>query len=65
MYDIELPRGLFLAVAIAAVNRPVTARFKGYFGGFATLGACHREHLTFSPVVTASASIATTAGGTI
>ena len=57
MYDIELPRGLFLAVAIAAVNRPVTARFKGYLGGFTTLGARHREHLPFCPVVTASAAV--------
>jgi hypothetical protein len=38
-----------LIVAIAAINGSVAARFKGYFGVFATGCALYREHL---PVTT-------------
>ena len=51
-------------VAITTVNWLVTARFKGYFGGFTALGACHGEHLasgTAGPVATATAATAATA----
>jgi hypothetical protein len=33
------------AVAVGAVNRPVAARFKGYFRVFAALGTYRRKHL--------------------
>jgi hypothetical protein len=35
-----------LIVAIATIYRPITARFKRYFGVLTTLGALYREHLT-------------------
>jgi len=38
------------AVAIATVNRPVTARFEGYFGILATLGAYHGKHLAWGSI---------------
>ena len=38
------------SIAIAAVYRPITARFKRNFGTFTTLGACCREHLARSSV---------------
>jgi len=45
------------AVAITAVYRSVTARFKGYFGILATLGACHGEHLTPSSVAAVAVTL--------
>ncbi len=45
-------------VAITTVNRPITARFKWYFGVFAALGTCHRKHLTSGPVAAAAAAAA-------
>ena len=44
-------------VAIATVNRPITARFKGYFGFLAAPGTNRREHLTSRTVVIVSVTI--------
>ena len=44
-------------VAIATVDRPITARFKGYFGILAALGACCGKHLAWGPVATISVAL--------
>tara|TARA_B100000315_G_C14268778_1_gene447672 strand:- start:240 stop:545 length:306 start_codon:yes stop_codon:yes gene_type:complete len=40
-----LPTKSKFTVAITAVNRPITARFKRYFGVLAALATSHGEHL--------------------
>ena len=35
-----------LIIAIAAINRSITPRFKRHFGVLTTLGTLYREHLT-------------------
>jgi len=49
-----IPGWFDFAVAVAAVNRPVTAGFKGYFGLLATLGAYHRKHLASAGAIAAA-----------
>jgi len=45
------------AVAIATVNRLITARFKGYFGSLAALGAYCGKHLASGSVALATISV--------
>ncbi len=45
------------AVAIATVNRFITAGFEGYLGVFAALGACHGKHLASGPVAAVSVTL--------
>jgi hypothetical protein len=60
-FKAELPACLGLAVAIAAVNRPVAAGLERYFRFSATLSADYRVHLPGCPVVSAAtATISTT-----
>ena len=51
-----LSGGADFSVAIAAVNRLVTARLEGDFGAFATLGTCCGEHLASGSVAAAAVS---------
>ena len=44
-------------VALATIHRLITARFKGYFGVFAALGAYCRKHLAWGPVAVATISV--------
>ena len=44
----------YFTVAIATVNRSVTAWLKGYFGVFATLGTYCGEHLASGTVAAVS-----------
>ncbi len=45
------------AVAIATVNRSITAGFERYLGGFAALGTCCGKHLALEPVVAISVTL--------
>jgi hypothetical protein len=45
------------AVAIATVNRFITAGFEWYLGLFAALGTCCREHLALEPVAAVSITL--------
>ncbi len=45
---------MHLAEAIAAINRPVSARFKGDFSSFAAFGASSREHLASAAIALAT-----------
>ena len=45
------------AVAIATIHRPITARFKGYFGILAALGTCYGKHLASGSVATVSVTL--------
>ena len=58
-FKAELPACLGLAVAIAAVNRPVAAGLERNFRFGATLSADYRVHLPGCPVVAATATTAT------
>ena len=50
MFQISLSCRSDFTIAIAAVNRSITAGFKRYFGVFATLGTDYGKHLAGSPV---------------
>ena len=50
MFQISLSGWSDFAIAIAAVDRSVTAGFERYFGVFATLGTDYGKHLAGSPV---------------
>ena len=45
------------SVAITTVHWLITARFKRYFGVFATLGACSGEHLAWGSVTATSVAL--------
>jgi hypothetical protein len=44
-------------VAITAIYRLITARFKGYFGILAALGACCGKHLASGSVAAVSVTL--------
>ena len=50
MFQISLSCWSDFAIAIAAVDRSVTAGLERYFGVFATLGTDYGKHLAGSPV---------------
>jgi len=52
-----LPSRSDFAVAITTVNRPITARFEGYFGFLAALGACRGKHLAAEAVTAVSETL--------
>ena len=54
-----LPGYFDFTVAIATIHRPATARFKGYFGVFTTLGASQGEHLAYRSVAVIAIAVAT------
>ncbi len=37
-------------IAISAINRLITARFKGYFGILAAISTCYGKHLAWAPI---------------
>ena len=49
----------YFTIAIAAIHRSTTARFKGYFGVFPTLGASRGEHLAYRLVAVIAIAVAT------
>ena len=56
-FETELSAQSNFAVAITTVNRPITARFKGYFCVLAALCAYRRIHLASGPIATVSITL--------
>jgi len=54
---LALPASSYFTEAIATVNWPVTAWFKGYFGILATLGAYCGEHLASGSIAAVSITL--------
>ena len=54
---LELATHSDFTIAIAAIHRPITARFEGYFGVLAALSAHYRKHLARGAVASVSITL--------